>query len=79
MIADNPFYKGYVADTNIGVLEAPLHKPPIASNTSGYNGVYKKQQDMDGTDNVQEKAVLPWKLYRYPGCSSDQKTERGSI
>ena len=33
-------YKGFIDGTNIGVLEARMNKPPIASNTSGYNGVY---------------------------------------
>ena len=36
----NPAYKGFVDGTNIGILEARMSKPPIASNTSGYNGVY---------------------------------------
>ena len=36
----NAVYKGFVDGTNIGMLEARMSKPPIASNTSGHNGVY---------------------------------------
>lgn len=37
----SPDYRGFVDGTNIGVLEARMNKPPISSNTSGYNGVYR--------------------------------------
>ena len=39
-ISENIFYKGFLDGTNIGMLEARMTKPPIATNTSGYNGVY---------------------------------------
>ena len=39
-ISENIFYKGFLEGTNIGMLEARMTKPPIATNTSGYNGVY---------------------------------------
>lgn len=32
--------KGFVDGTNVGILEARMNKEPIASNTSGHNGVY---------------------------------------
>ena len=38
---EKPCYKGFVEGTNVGILEARMNNPPIASNTSGYNGVYK--------------------------------------
>lgn len=34
-------YKGFIDGTNVAALEARMTSPPIASNTSGYNGVYK--------------------------------------
>ena len=34
-------YKGFIDGTNIGSLKARMSKPPISSNKSGYNGVYK--------------------------------------
>lgn len=37
--AENPH--GFVQGTCVTALEARLKKPPIASNTSGYNGVYR--------------------------------------
>lgn len=42
----NPDYKGFVDGTNIGIPEARMNKPPIASNTSGYNGVYPSANGM---------------------------------
>lgn len=35
---ENP--RGFVQGTCVTMLQARLNKPPIASNTSGYNGVY---------------------------------------
>lgn len=40
-IGSNPFYKGFIEGTNIGKLEARMNRRPIASNKSGYNGVYR--------------------------------------
>ena len=40
-IQDNPFYRSFIDGTNVGILEARMKNPPIKSNTSGYNGVYK--------------------------------------
>ena len=45
-LCDNSFYKGFIEGTNIGTIEARMTKPPIASNTSGYNGVYKNANGM---------------------------------
>lgn len=39
-ISKNIFYKGFFENTNIGILEMRLTGRPIASNTSGHNGVY---------------------------------------
>lgn len=38
--------RGFFDGTNIGALEARMNKPPIATNTSGYNGVYKNANGM---------------------------------
>ena len=40
-ISANLFYKGFIEGTNIGKLEARMNSRPIASNKSGYNGVYR--------------------------------------
>ena len=45
-LIDDPLYKGFIDGTNVGILEARMSKPPIASNTSGYNGVYKNSNGM---------------------------------
>lgn len=36
-------YKGFIDGTNVSVIEARMNKPPIASNTSGFNGVYQNE------------------------------------
>lgn len=38
---ENAFQTGLVDGTSVSVLEARMNRPPIASNTSGYNGVYQ--------------------------------------
>lgn len=43
---DAQTYKGFIDGTNVETLEARLAKPPIASNKSGYNGVYKNSNGM---------------------------------
>lgn len=45
-ISENIFYKGFLDGTNIGMLEARMTKPPIATNTSGYNGIYKNARGL---------------------------------
>lgn len=40
--ADAPeTYRGFIDNTNVGILESRMKSVPIASNTSGYNGVYR--------------------------------------
>lgn len=46
VLSDNPFYKGFIDGTNVGKIEARMSKPPIATNTSGYNGVYQNTNGM---------------------------------
>lgn len=38
---ESAFQAGLVDGTSVSVLEARMSKPPIASNTSGHNGVYQ--------------------------------------
>lgn len=40
-VLHDPEYKGFIDGTNVGTIESRMTKPPIASNTSGHNGVYK--------------------------------------
>ena len=40
-LRENPLYKGFIDGTNVGIIEARMTNSTIASNTSGYNGVYK--------------------------------------
>ena len=63
-ISENIFYKGFIDGTNIGKLEARINKPPIASNNSGYNGVYKNAKGLwTAQITFKKKNILSGELF----------------
>ena len=43
-LGENGNNKGFIDGTNVGMLKARITKPPILSNTSGVNGVYRNSK-----------------------------------